>query len=75
MPQILGVFTKNVYDAAQRVVIAVGSGERHDSEFHDAVADSISKSSITGFASNRSHIAVTDAIAASSLGASVSTTM
>src|SRR5204862_153431 len=51
------LFPQLVHDGVKRVVIAVGTGEGHDAEFHEALTPATSKSSVTGLARSFSHIA------------------
>src|SRR5688500_6276206 len=64
VPQVRRLLAEDIGDGLKRVVVAVGAGERHDSELHACTADSMSKSSVTGFASNFWHISMTASSAA-----------
>jgi hypothetical protein len=75
VPDIRGLLAERINHGAERVVIAVRTWKRHDTELHLSLADSISKSSVTGFARSRSHIRRTESRAWSSLADSVSITM
>src|SRR5689334_22687817 len=75
VPQIDRFFAEYFGDRVISVVITVGTGEGHDAEFHACTADSISKSSVTGFASSLRHMSVTVSSAAIASYASISRMM
>ena len=60
VPEIDGLLAELLDDRLIRVVVAVGARKRDDAEFHHqasrACTLAISKSSVTGLASSRSHI-------------------
>src|SRR5215213_2113997 len=74
VPEVGCLFAERLDDGLERVVVAVRAGKGHDSELHDGVTSAISKSSVTGLASRRSHISVVSRRAASASAASTSRT-
>src|SRR5262249_13874994 len=74
VPEERRLFADAVDDGAIRVVIAIGRGEGDDAELHVASTAAISKSSVTGFASSRSHISRVERSASCASPASSSTT-
>src|ERR1700687_2732022 len=59
VPQITSLPAQDLGHGVIGVVIAVRARKRHDPELHPGTADSISKSSVTGFARSFPHISVT----------------
>src|SRR5690606_2510774 len=55
VPEVNSFLIKHVLHRVIRVVVAVGTGEGDYAELHAASTDAISKSSVTGLASRRSH--------------------
>src|SRR3981081_699607 len=59
VPQINGLLAQDLRHCVLSGVNAVRAGKRPDPELHAGTADSISKSSVTGFARSFAHISVT----------------
>ena len=74
VPEFHGVLAELIDDRVKGIVFAIGAREAHDADFHSATTPAISKSSVTGFASNRSHMVRTLASAAIASFAPVSMT-
>src|SRR6185437_15579233 len=60
VPEKSRLFAESVDDGAVCVVVAIGAGERDDAELHAASTVAMSKSSVTGLASRRSHMSRAD---------------
>src|SRR4051812_18188175 len=56
VPEVHGFLAERLHDGLVRVVVAVGAGKGDDAELHTVLTVAISKSSVTGLASRRSHI-------------------
>src|SRR5215210_6460559 len=74
VPEVDRLLTESLDDCLVRVEVTVRAREGHDAELHEGVTSAISKSSVTGFASRRSHISRVSRRAASSSAASTSRT-